>query len=73
MGGQSQLSRCAIGVALNESADGLGQKYVTPEVAIGENQSDVIIVGRAILNVSSSHYMTVSFSKIILAMCHPGT
>ena len=41
-----------VGVSLKESADGLGQEYVTPETVIGSNLTDVIIVGRAILNVS---------------------
>ena len=41
------------GVALTESSDDLGQKYMTPECAVGRNNSDIIIVGRAILNVST--------------------
>ena len=44
------MSIC-LGVALSESSDGLGQKYMTPEVAIAQKHSDIIIVGRAILNV----------------------
>lgn len=44
-----------------EASDGLGQKYVTPEVAVGKNNTDVIIVGRAILNVSNK---TVCVSKV---------
>ena len=42
-----------VGVALAESSDGLGQNYITPESAVGHNSTDIIIVGRAILKVSS--------------------
>ena len=36
-----------------ESGDGLGQHYITPETAVARNLTDIIIVGRAILNVSA--------------------
>lgn len=37
------------GVQLTEGKDTLGQQYVTPAKALIENQSDIIIVGRGIL------------------------
>lgn len=40
-----------LGVALSESSDGLGQQYVTPETAVSQKHTDIIIVGRAILKV----------------------
>ncbi len=38
---------------LKAGGDGLGQQYLTPQTAIGKNHSDVIIVGRGIIQVSS--------------------
>ncbi len=41
------------GVQFSEKTDTLGQQYITPEQAILENGSDIIIVGRGILRASA--------------------
>jgi uridine monophosphate synthetase len=38
------------GVQLEQACDTLGQRYITPEHSIINNKSDIIIVGRGILN-----------------------
>ena len=45
---------------LEAGGDGLGQQYHTPQTAIGENHTDVIIVGRGIIQVSEDPYSKLS-------------
>jgi uridine monophosphate synthetase len=41
------------GIKLESGFDALGQQYITPEVAVTENGSDVIIVGRGIITAEN--------------------
>jgi orotidine-5'-phosphate decarboxylase len=38
------------GIQFARKDDSLGQRYTTPEESIGDNKSDIIIVGRGILS-----------------------
>ena len=41
------------GISFENKKDNLGQRYLTPEEAVGKNKTDIIIVGRDIYNFSS--------------------
>ena len=52
------------GVQIAKEKDTLGQQYITPEQAIGKNQSDVIIVGRGIIQSKDPLTATKQYREI---------
>ena len=61
------------GVQSDSSGDGLGQHYISPERAIIQNGSDIIIVGRGIYQAEDpaarAHYYRKSAWKAYLSCC----
>lgn len=61
------------GVQFNSSGDGLGQHYISPERAITQNGTDIIIVGRGIYQASnpaaSAQQYRTSGWKAYLSCC----
>lgn len=51
------------GVNLARAGDSLGQQYNTPEIVIGQNQSDVIIVGRGITEASDPKSEAIKYQQ----------
>lgn len=49
------------GVNLDVTGDALGQQYLTPEIAIGKNGSDVIIVGRGLYKAADPEAMALAY------------
>ncbi len=61
------------GVKLSEGRDTLGQSYIHPEKAILENGTDIIIVGRDIINHESPVKRAIEYKKIAWnALCSRG-
>ena len=52
------------GVSLNHTKDNLGQNYNTPQKAILENGSDIIIVGRDIVKSNNSQLAAQHYQKM---------
>jgi uridine monophosphate synthetase len=52
------------GVQINETLDGLGQQYTTPEKAICEKKCDIIIVGRGILNAQDQVKTAINYKNL---------
>lgn len=52
------------GVALAASGDGLGQQYRTPHLILEENLSDIIIVGRNILQAADPAVTAAEYQKV---------
>lgn len=56
-----------LGVKMNDTTDGLGQQYISPEDAITLRGADVIIVGRGITQAvdckaTAKHYQEIAYS-----------
>ena len=51
------------GIQMAEGGDAHGQRYVTPQKAIIENQTDIIIVGRGILNAENKKKETTKYRQ----------
>ena len=53
-----------LGVQINETLDGLGQQYTTPENAIFDKKCDIIIVGRGILNAQDQIKTAINYRNL---------
>ena len=51
------------GVKLEAGGDNLSQQYLTPSKVIGEQGSDVIIVGRGIISADEPIKMTAAYKE----------
>lgn len=51
------------GVQFESSGDGLGQQYVSPEVAIKERGADIVIVGRGVTNDADPKSRAKAYSE----------
>jgi len=61
------------GISLSRSNDSLGQQYITPDEAITNNGSDIIIVGRSLyesenLQIAAEQYRSASWNAYLKRM-----
>ncbi len=51
------------GISFEQKADNLGQRYNTPEYAIQERGTDIVIVGRAIYHAKDPHAVATEYRQ----------
>lgn len=53
----------APGIQFNSSGDNLGQQYITPEMSIINNRTDIIVVGRGIIRADNPVESAIKYQK----------
>lgn len=51
------------GVQFSAAEDNLGQRYTSPETAIGSNKCDIVIVGRGILSAEDPAAKAIEYKQ----------
>lgn len=52
------------GVQIAEKCDNLGQQYITPEKAVLENKSDLVIVGRGVIASEDIEKAAINYKNL---------